>query len=170
MVQVLARTFSEPEGILSLVSESIAGDLRDGRFVTIAAFALDPRDASLTFANAGHGPMLVVRRDGSIDDIPSTAMPLGFVEEHIVPTGRLFRLGPGDVLVLATDGVTELRNEHGALFGRPRLESIVRENRDRSATWILDRIRVAMLEFQPSGKYGDDATLVVVRRAADANA
>lgn len=164
MVQVLTRTFSEPEAVLSLVSETMTKDLQDGHFITMAALALDARDHSLTYANAGHGPILLFRADGRAEELDSTAMPMGFVEDHIVPTGRLLRMEPGDVLVLPTDGVIELRSDDDELFTRERLEEVVRAHQSAPAAELLQHVRDAMDAFQPNGNADDDVTLVIVSR------
>ncbi len=164
MLHVLARTFSEPESILSLVSETITKDLQDGRFITMATFAVDTEHHSVTYANAGHGPIMLFRAGGDVLDLPSTALPMGFVEDHVVPTGQLLQMEPGDVLALPTDGVIELRNDDDELFGRHRLVEVIQSSRGESAWQILDNVRCALHDFQSNSNDQDDVTLVIVTR------
>lgn len=165
MMHVLSRTRSEPEQILSLLSETIAPDLGDGRFITFLMVALDPHTHELTFANAGHGPALHFHRgSGTFSPLKSTGLPLGFATDYRVPAGNTVHLEPGDLLLLATDGTIEIPNHDGDLFGRHRLESLIAENPQLPATELLRVIRNAITDFHPATHPPDDVTLLILER------
>ncbi len=125
MLHVLARTESDPSRILSLLSETIRGDFEHGRFVTLLFVVLDPVSHELTWVNAGHGPSLLLeRKSGTCKMLETTALPLGFSDDHIFPSAGPLSLATGDLLLLATDGAIELRSEQGEMFGRRRLEEV----------------------------------------------
>ena len=70
--------------------------------------ALDPQTHEMTFANAGHGPALHFERaSGRFHPLESTGLPIGFDSDDTISAGRTIRLAPGDVVLLATDGVTD---------------------------------------------------------------
>lgn len=165
MMHVLSRTKSEPEQILSLLSETIAPDLGEGRFITFLMVALDPRTHELTFANAGHGPALHFHRGtGTFSPLKSTGLPLGFATDFHVPAGNVVHMEPGDLLLLATDGTIELPNESGELFGRRRLERLIADNPQLPATELLEVIRNAINEFHPATHPPDDVTVMILER------
>ena len=165
MLHVLTLTISEPEKILSLLSETITPDLHDGRFITFLMVALDSQTHEMTFANAGHAPALHFERaSGRFHSLESTGLPIGFDSDDTISAGRTIRLAPGDVVLLATDGVIELMNEQREMFGRERLERLVRENCKRSAADILSIIRDAVNEFHPHTHPPDDVTVMVLER------
>ena len=58
---------------------------------------------------------------------------------------------PGDSLVFYTDGVTEATSPEKELFGRERLETILKENAERSAEEICTAIRKSVMDFRESG-------------------
>jgi serine phosphatase RsbU (regulator of sigma subunit) len=100
----------------------------DERFVTLAVAVLDPTAGTLQWVNAGHEPPLLRRADGTIERLDATG-PL--VSSMIDPSGRPWdtartHLAPGDLLVLATDGLSEARNAQGEEFGTDRIEQALR--------------------------------------------
>ena len=100
----------------------------DERFVTLAIAVLDPKAGTLQWANAGHEPPLLRRADGTIERLDATG-PL--VSSMIDPCDRPWdtartHLAPGDLLVLATDGLTEARDAQGEEFGADRIERTLR--------------------------------------------
>jgi sigma-B regulation protein RsbU (phosphoserine phosphatase) len=74
-------------------------------------------------------------------------------------------LGPGEILVLYTDGITESRNPKGEEFGAERLADVVRSECEKDAPAIVDAIFHGLAEFAGCGDPYDDRTLVIVKRA-----
>ena len=73
-------------------------------------------------------------------------------------------MGPGDLLVLATDGLIELINENNEMFGRARLEQLIRQNCKLAAPDLVMAIQDAIAEFLGDSQPLDDVTLMVVER------
>ncbi len=70
------------------------------------------------------------------------------------------KLEPGDCMVLFTDGVTESYCKEGELFGNEHLIRVIEENREKSASQIIENI----INTLKSCKKSDDVTLVVMKR------
>jgi serine phosphatase RsbU (regulator of sigma subunit) len=165
MLRVLLQRRSQPDAVLSALSRTIATDLESGRFISILMAALDPITHEVTFANAGHAPALHFERStGRFHELKSGCPPLGFTTSHDVPAGTPFKMEPGDLLVLATDGAIELKNENGEMFGRSRLEATIIENQNKPAEAILDAVRGTITEFHPAPDPPDDVTLLILER------
>jgi serine phosphatase RsbU (regulator of sigma subunit) len=89
-------------------------------FVTMVAAAIDPATGEIECVNAGHPPVLIVDRDGDLRALQSAENPaLGVARARMVPQRALLELG--DVLVMYTDGLTELRNGDKEMLGQERL-------------------------------------------------
>ena len=119
--------------------------------------------ARLTLANAGHPPPLVIRRRRARS---SPSRPPGSILG--VSTSRLteevgLELGPGDALVLYTDGVTEARVD-GSLFGEQRLIEALRAYAGRSAEAIVTAVRRALVS--PVELRDDVAVMVIAAPGA----
>ena len=71
------------------------------------------------------------------------------------------RLGPGDALVLYTDGVVEARSPEGIFFGEERLKALLRSSVALDASTIAGRIEDAVLNFQEQAPRDDVAVLVL---------
>lgn len=165
MLHVLARTTSDPAQILALLDESITADLHFGRFVTFLIVALDPVRHKLTFANAGHGPAFHFRREEQeFCNLDSTSLPFGFSEEFPICESPSLNMKVGDLLVLGTDGVVEVRNESGEIFGSKRLKALILENRRLPAPDLLERVKSAVVKFQADEFPADDVTLMILER------
>jgi len=165
MVHVLTRRRTEPGEIVPLLAETISPDLDGGTFLTLLMAALDPHTHELTYVNAGHGPALVFHRETrTFQTLKSTSLPLGFVSDFSPLAGLKLTMGPGDLLILATDGLIELVNDAREMFGRPRLEQLIRENCTLAAPDLVMAIQDAIAEFLGDSQPLDDVTLMVVER------
>jgi serine phosphatase RsbU (regulator of sigma subunit) len=165
MFHVLTRTLSEPDEILTLISNTITPDLENGRFITCLMVAVDPRTNQFTFANAGHAPAFHFdRATGAFRNLESTSFPIGLDRHAETPLGPTLQLKQGDLLLLATDGTVELRDPHGNMFGRNRLERLVAENRTLAASQLIKVLSRAIQNFHAGIHPPDDATLLLLER------
>ena len=73
-------------------------------------------------------------------------------------------LGPGDLLVLGTDGCIEVRDASGTMFGNERLQQLVLAHRNESANEIVAAVRDAVQQFHGRPLPPDDSTLLIVKR------
>jgi serine phosphatase RsbU (regulator of sigma subunit) len=132
-------------------------------FITFFFAELDRETGAFRYINAGHNPAFVLGRDGSVRDCPATGLCLGMFAGRGYEVGAA-ALGPGEVLVLYTDGITESRNAAEEEFGVEGLAAAVREERDKDAAAIVDGVFRRLAEFTACAVAADDRTLVVVKR------
>ncbi len=156
-----------PAQILQRVSEQLANENSEGMFVTVFLGRYDPATGLLTFANAGHPPPYIVNPRG---EVRSLGLPTGTVlgvDTGYIVGKRVESLGPGDTLVMYSDGVTEARSPSRELFTAARLETVLREWGDRSARGLCDRVYAAVETFQggPGQEHqADDVTVMTLNR------
>jgi serine phosphatase RsbU (regulator of sigma subunit) len=132
-------------------------------FITFFFAALERETGALQFVNAGHNPPLILGRDGLVRELPATGLALGMLAGRSYEVG-LAEVGPGEVLVLYTDGITEGRNPGGEEFGVDGLAGIVRREREKDAAAIQDAVFRGLAEFTACAEPFDDRTLVIVKR------
>jgi sigma-B regulation protein RsbU (phosphoserine phosphatase) len=132
-------------------------------FITFFFAELDRETGAFRYINAGHNPAFVLGRDGSVRDCPATGLCLGMFAGRGYEVGAA-ALGPGEVLVLYTDGITESRNAAEEEFGVEGLAAAVRDERDKDAAAIVDGVFRRLAEFTACAVAADDRTLVVVKR------
>jgi len=115
----------------------------------------------LRYANCGHLSALLLRGDDSLERLDSTSTVLGVFKKWDCMMGES-QLGPGDLLALYTDGVTETVNDAGEEFGEERLIEALRRHRWLSPEELLTTVVEEVRGFSPQ-EQGDDLTLVVAK-------
>ncbi len=151
--------------IASDVNRQLFKDVEDsGRFMTMFYAEIDRRNGRMLWLNAGHEPALVYDPGtDSFDDLSGEGnLPLGiFKETEYVARQR--EIVPGQIIVIATDGIREARNRYGEMFGQDSLQNILRRNASESSAKILQTVFTALDLFRQGVKSEDDMTLVVIK-------
>jgi len=152
---------------LSPLAERLNGFLNSsldpGKFVTAFLAVLDGRDGSVTYVNAGHNPPVLMRADGTHELLEEGGTILGILPASRYARGRT-ALGPGDLLVLYTDGVTEGSRADGEQWGEERLVAALAGMRGVTCAGIAATVARTVREFEGEAGATDDVTLVVARR------
>jgi sigma-B regulation protein RsbU (phosphoserine phosphatase) len=165
------RAFS-PGAVLRNVNAALIEDREgDDQFCTalFARLELDTCGAWVTVANAGHPLPILVRASDKLAVRGSSALPLGLFPDFEAGDERV-GLGPGDFLVMYTDGITEARDDHGRFFGDEGLLDVLKSCVGApTAADVADAIMAAAAGSIVPG-YGDDAAVLVVRVPSEARA
>jgi sigma-B regulation protein RsbU (phosphoserine phosphatase) len=132
-------------------------------YVTAVYGVLDSKNHIFTFANCGHNLPFLLRADGSIEYLREGGPILGMANDAKFEERPIF-LNKGDVIVLYTDGVTEVFDAHGREYGIERLIDVVTTHRHDTATEIQRAILTATRNFASSQHVFDDLTMVVIKR------
>jgi len=112
---------------------------------------------------AGHPPLLVAR-DGECHEVGLSALPLGTkLDPGFEETS--FAIQPGDTILVYTDGVTELQNQSGEMYGESRLKETLVEAAANpgSAQAVREPILSHISWFKDKSQQLDDLSLVVAR-------
>ncbi len=149
--------------LLELLNRHIMDSSTPNKFITMVLGELDMRTGILRYMNAGHNPGLLLRQDGSVEEMGAGGLPLGLLPNARFQAADIF-LGPGDLLCLYSDGITECESLDGREFGMGRLIDLLREHRDRPLSEVLEAIQVVTGRFSEGLPQGDDQTVVLVRR------
>ncbi len=165
MLRAITLHGSDISAVLRTANNLLTHDLGDARFVTCFFGILNAAESRLTYASAGHGPMLFYDRAGDeFREENATGLPLGIMGETDYDEIETVDLRSGDLAVITTDGFMEASNPEGEMFGVARMIDLIRENRDRSAEAIIDNLHAALLDFTQGQVQGDDLTAIVIRR------
>ena len=109
----LGKTITEPDKLLAAVNNEVFENATRGMFVTMVGGIYDPAADTVVFANAGHQPPLVRKPDGSYQEYPAEAPPLGIMPDMAFPAETLKLDGAS--IYIYTDGLTEARKDGGQL-------------------------------------------------------
>jgi len=163
VVRVNALWHRNPAKAIYDSNNIITRDSKSGMFVTLFFGILSETDRTLTYVNAGHNPPVVFRSlTETLEELMPTGIVLGAVENREY-FSRTLSIGPGDVIVLYTDGVTESINSMEELFGEDRLNAIIKKNARLPAQEIVERILSGVCEFTGDMPQFDDITLLVIK-------
>ncbi|MFG2489004.1 PP2C family protein-serine/threonine phosphatase [Streptomyces virginiae] len=158
--------YNEPD--LSAVGDRVECAVRravdmegDGEKFVTALLAEITEDRGTVFVNYGHTPALVVRRDREtfFAHPPEHALPLGLTDDGERPTPYQVDFGPGDQLLLYTDGVTEARGPSGAFYPLRERTALLE---DRDPQEALDALRADVVSHA-GGPLHDDAAMLLLR-------
>jgi len=136
------------------------------KFVSLVLLEFDVK-GSVIYCNAGHPRPILMRTDGSVERLDRGGPILGPVPNASYAIG-VQCMGPGDLIVLCTDGVTEATADNDEEYGQERLIHAVRTVRHRDPAAIVDRIFNDVGAFAPQSPPIDDQTVVVLKRRIEA--
>jgi phosphoserine phosphatase RsbU/P len=162
-VQVLIEEPKSLADVMTRLNRITSANLPSNRFITLFFCILNGDTGELTFCNAGHNPPLIVRADGTYQQLKGGGPVLGIVPSIAYEEYRE-RLECGDALVIYSDGVTEAQNPAGEEFDVDGLAQAVLPARQEPAETVIARINEALLIHTGGAPPSDDVTLIVARR------
>ena len=156
-----ALALDRPEVFLKSVNRLFHDSTDDGAYASLLFADYDDATRQLRYANCGHLSGLLLRRDGSLEQLQSTSTLLGLFKNWNCSM-REQVLFPGDALALYTDGITEASDELGEEFGERRLIELLRQHRDLPCQNLLTAIVDGVRRFSSQEQY-DDITAIVAK-------
>jgi phosphoserine phosphatase len=167
MLRMALRMGGDLPTAFSAVNDSLCEVLPDGHFVTAFIGLLDPASHRLQFISGGQGPILhYVAAEDAFRAHKANSFPMGLMPLPKAVRPIELALAPGDLLVLATDGIFEYEDAASVPYGRLRLEAVVREQRDAPIEVVSERLLAAVATFAAGAPQLDDMTTVLLRRQA----
>jgi sigma-B regulation protein RsbU (phosphoserine phosphatase) len=153
-------TARAPEDVMTRVNAALCRRSIEARFVTAFYGRLEV-SGRLSYSNAGHNAPILLS-SATVARLEATGCPLGLFDD--VPyAGAEVPFGPGDLLVLFSDGVTEAVNAAGEEFGDDRLLACLDHVRNRPASDVLHAVLDAVRAFCGTEPARDDVTVMAVR-------
>ena len=153
-----------PASALDRLNTELYDDMtRVGMFCTVFAGQYHPGRSELTYANAGHSPVIYCPAGGPARMLEADGTAVGVLPMSLCADYRLV-MGQGDVVLIGTDGFSEARDASGALYGYDRLLRLAEATAGRSADEIGQAFFAAVRAFGEDRPQDDDQTLVVLKR------
>jgi len=158
-----------PATVLLRLNAALLDQQTDGRFLTAAyaTFRLTPGGLTGRLCCAGHPPPLIRRADGTVRRVDSGGVAVGIMPGIQLADAR-FRLAPGDLMLLYTDGATEARPQPATpgakrpLFGEDALAAALASTHDLDAADTVTRL--SSILAQHTGDWAsDDTALLAIR-------
>ena len=154
------RNFS-PANLVSRFNQALAEDCERGpAFITFFSGLL--HRGSLFYTSAGHEPPLLLSGQGGVQELSETQLPLG-VDKGMVYSQAQVRLGPGDILLLFSDGLIEAENEEEEPYGRERLVNLLKGRNDQDAEEVLKDVIDSLRDFLAGNPLRDELTVATAK-------
>ncbi len=159
-----------PEEISARLSRLLFKRTPPEKYATAFLGVLNPATGVLRYTNAGHNPPLVIRSasgnapESTATELGATGPPLGLLSTALYKAGEV-TLGPGDLLLLYTDGIVEAVDPDGEEYGLDRLKQVCRSHHGAAPAAVAEALDRDLLAFVRGTPFPDDRTVVLVRRA-----
>jgi sigma-B regulation protein RsbU (phosphoserine phosphatase) len=165
LIRQRCSAFGQIDQVVSDVNRQLAKDVKDsGRFMTLFYAEIERNNKTIRWVNAGHEPAMIFdpATDSFSDLNGGNNLALGVFEDTNFKEAQQ-EIATGQIIVIATDGIWEVRNPSGAMFSKDRIRQIIRRNATRTANEIQNAILDSLKRFQKDAKLEDDMTLVVIK-------
>jgi serine phosphatase RsbU (regulator of sigma subunit) len=168
IVRTMAHQYFSPRQVLVQSNQLITEDIKKGMFVTLFYGLIDLRNHRLTFANAGHPPLIIRHQGGKVEKVESQGRPMGlgvgpFFDARIAES--TLDISPGTLLFEYTDGIYDTQSPEGEAFGEERFLDTIKHLRVESARDAIEEIYNSVKHFAGTRREAvDDITILAIER------
>lgn len=141
------------------INRAFFDSTRPEHFATLFLGEYEDSARRLRYVNCGHNPPLLLRADGHLESLDTTATVIGAFSRFSCEEGET-RIGPGDTLAVCSDGVLEARDRDGEEFGTQRLAEVLRANVGLAASVRAAAVANAVAGFC-ANRQEDDLTVMI---------
>lgn len=164
-----ARGNKNPADVLSRVNKFVTDDMKKGMFVTMFYMILDSRTRTISFASAGHNPMILYRgKTKKTYYLNPSGFPVGIKLPDINLFDRTIsydklQLHPEDLIVIYTDGITEAMNSKREQFSEERFLHVIRKYGNEDVSDFIHHVKDELNAFTGGFEQSDDITIVAIK-------
>ena len=134
------------------------------KYITFSIVVLESKSGKLDILNAGHNPALLLRKDGTLEQIEAGGIGLGMLDLGIPYSGQTLSMNPGDKLFLYTDGIPEAMNLNEGEYSDERMINFLKENSERPVDEFIKLIVADVKKYAGEAEQSDDITSMILTR------
>ena len=162
MLRAEAGIEETANGVVTQLNQLLSRHHASDQYVTLFYAVVSGHTDELCYVNAGH-PRALLSRAGGIEPLSATGQPLGISADASYAEARA-TVGPGDVLLIYSDGVTDAQGSDDRFFDEAGIRNVLQQHHDRPVDEIARRVCHAAERFERENpEFSDDKTVVVVR-------
>jgi sigma-B regulation protein RsbU (phosphoserine phosphatase) len=164
LIMLRASMPGEAAGIINDVNRYLSLDTaQTGNFMTFFYCEIIEHETEVRWVRAGHDPALIYDPStDAFDELKGQGLALGLDDAFEYDSFHR-RIESGQVIMIGTDGIWEMRNQAGEMFGKKALMEIIRNNQTASARQIVDTVTDELERFRGDEAPEDDITMVVIK-------
>ncbi len=134
------------------------------KFITFFIAVLDSKSGKLDAVNAGHNPILLLRKDGKLEKLETGGIGLGMLDMGIPYQEQNLSLNSGDRLFLYTDGIPEAMNKNEEEYSDERMIEFFENNSDINTSEFIKSIVNDVKEHVNGEPQSDDITCLILKK------
>jgi sigma-B regulation protein RsbU (phosphoserine phosphatase) len=134
-------------------------DFGPNMYITMFYAIIDINTGEIRYANAGHNMLPIVFNDKQLFCLEAAGIPISNWVEEIEYKEYSEKLASGDKLLFSTDGITEVRNPSGEMYGNHRLTELILNNKQKDIYEIKNLIINDTYNFKYGEKLDDSEIL-----------
>jgi phosphoserine phosphatase RsbU/P len=134
------------------------------KYITFSIIVLESKSGKLDILNAGHNPALLLRKDGTLEQIEAGGIGLGMLDLGLPYSGQTLSMNPGDKLFLYTDGIPEAMNLNEEEYSDQRMTNFFKENSERPVDEFIKLLVEDVKRYAGEAEQSDDITSLILKR------
>jgi serine phosphatase RsbU (regulator of sigma subunit) len=172
LILSLSRIHTSPRELLIDANRIIAEHLDARSFITMTYAVIDLRERTMTYARAGHTPLILVPGPGADSRRARILAPDGLVLGLKIDQGEMFErllqedtipLREGDLYLFFTDGISEAMDAHDDCFGEGRLGQLLETHANLRSDELRERVLREIAAFVGDAPQHDDMTMILLK-------
>lgn len=165
MVRLYCADKKTPKEVIFEINKKIYNEIEKNWFITITLALVDIDKQEISFVRAGHTPLIRIN-DNLFEMYQPSGVGVGLNKGEVFESTleeMTIKLKSGDVIFLYSDGVTELMNETGQLYGIDRLKNVLIKNKNISSYELGKTIINDLETYKGNADQYDDVTFIIMK-------
>jgi phosphoserine phosphatase RsbU/P len=162
-MHAIVRKALSPEEFIRQLNKAVYRVTRGEKYITLFVGELDIQTRRFRYVNAGHIPPVLLKKDGNIEWLKKGCMILGY--EPSLPKLEIGEttLDVDAMMVIFTDGLTDIKSPTGSDFDENMLADFVVDNQTIGARAFNEKLMQQIDTFKAGEDYPDDITVLTCR-------
>jgi sigma-B regulation protein RsbU (phosphoserine phosphatase) len=148
------------EKLNKLIFQSSPSD----KYITFFIAVFNSETGEINSVNAGHNPALLLRQDGTLEQVEAGGIGLGMLNFGMPYTGQSFKLNSGDKFFLYTDGIPEAMNLNEEEYSDEKMIEFLQKNAKLNASEFISSLVNDVKTFVGKAKQSDDITAIILKK------
>ncbi len=155
-----SRQISSPASVANRLNRHFPWTAETGQFFTLIYGILAEDTLQFRYVAAGHPPPLVFADDTEVRAQESPGLPVGLSKQSYQEES--LQLHPGDRLVAYSDGITEVRDRKGNLFGKNNLIRVMQMEKKNLPASALNVLYQKLTAWKGKKGFQDDVSTILI--------
>lgn len=152
-----------PAEVLKMINKTLYRQMDKKMYITMSCLSADNSTGKITLARAGHMPFLI-KQGGEINDYIPKGIGIGLVAPDFFDKNideLTINLSSGDICLMITDGINELRNKERREYGYEYLKELLKDS-DCNSKELINNLSESLFDFSRETEQHDDMTAIAI--------